>query len=63
MYVSNSLRFKERNDLSINSDNYSFESIFIEIEINNVCVIIGTINLYRPPDTNINILMYILMIY
>ena len=43
MYVSNSLRFKERNDLSINSDNYSFESIFIEIEINNVCVIIGTI--------------------
>ena len=53
MYVSNSLRFKKRNDLSINSDNYSFESIFIEIEINNVCVIIGTI--YRPPDTNINI--------
>ena len=62
MYVSNRLRFKKRNDLSINSNNYAFESIFIEIEINNtVCVIIGTI--YRPPDTNINILMYILMIY
>ena len=53
MYVSNRLRFKKINDLSINSDNLSFESIFIEIEINNVCVIIGTI--YRPPDTNISI--------
>ena len=37
MNVSNRLRFKKRNDLSINSDNFfSFESIFIEIENNNV---------------------------
>ena len=50
MYVSNILCFNKRNDLSISSDNFSFESLFIEIEINNVSVIIGT--MYRPRDTN-----------
>ena len=48
MYVSN--RFRLKKDLFINSDNFSFESILIYINIYQL-LIIG--NMYKSPDTNI----------
>ena len=50
MFVSSDLHFKLRDDLHMNSASCGFESLFIEDNIQNNAIIVGTI--YKPPDTN-----------
>ena len=55
LYIHDSLEYLRRDDISIN--NATLESVFVEIEKNQICsaqnVIIGVV--YRPPDTDISI--------
>ena len=50
IYIKDGLHFKMRDDLSIFEEGL-YESIFIEVNIDNKKIIIGEI--YRPPNTNI----------
>ena len=51
IFVKHKFQYKIREDLSI-FDEGLFESVFIEVSINNKNVVIGEI--YRPPNSNIN---------
>ena len=64
MFVSSGLNFKLRDDLHMNSASCGFESLFIEVKIQNNGIIFGTI--YKPPHAStvdFNILTCTSMIY
>ena len=53
LYISDRLNYKTRDDLIAVTEECPFEWLFIEAEVGNNAIVIGTV--YKPPDTNVNI--------
>ena len=53
MYISDRLNYKTRDDLIAVTGESPFEWLFIEAEVDNNAIVIGTV--YKPPDTKVNI--------